>query len=132
MVLHQHVLSGNSDVGHQKIPVVLAVKSKFGSLISYFDSWVGLMVFISYRDDKGMKSIILVFNVQLGKNCSMGAKNSEISNPPLGCLGLWTMHDELLSSLVISGCGHETLNVRPVAKFCLGVTAQDVKSFSRF
>lgn len=94
MVSHQHVPSWNPHIIENQIAVVLTVKPKFRSHISHLDPRQRFMLTVPHFYDKSMHTILFALDDQLRKHTGMGRKHSQITNPPLRCLNVRSVHYE--------------------------------------
>ena len=79
-----------------------------------------------------MHSMVFFVDYQLSEYAGMGAENTQIAYPPLGCFSRWTVHYETVSVFVESSSGHETFDVGAVTEFSLGITTQNNTFLCRF
>lgn len=98
------------------------VVTKLGSNVtdmSTLQRFVRLQV--SDLNHKGMRSVVLAVDIELGHDNRMVCRSTEGADPPLGCREGRRVQGEGLSVRVPCSLGFETSDVRAVTEFGLGV-----------
>lgn len=70
--------------------------------------------------------MILTHDDHLGKDHGMSGKNAKVSRPIFGCRNARSINDERIILNDISCCGFKVLHIRPMAKLCLGIAANNL------
>lgn len=124
--LHWHVLSWDSYLIKGAPSIIFAVVANLWAKITTLNTlkWhPGVQV--SYLNEEWHDSIVIIFDNQPCKNHSMRAEISQITWPPLCGCKWWGMNDKLICFLVKGSSGLDSLNIRPMANFCLSICSHD-------
>ena len=123
---HRHVFSWDPNLIERAPTIVLAVVSHLWAHITRADprQWHP-SIQVSERHDERHDTIILSIDYQSAESHGVRTEISQISRPPLRGSRRWRLDDELISTLVKSGCGLYASNIGSMADLSLCVCAHD-------